>query len=103
MKSSLLVPLLFLLIQLLSLPLGHEKRLPVKENLENCEEIRAGNADDCLRMKHIQLLGTHNSYHVKPPAGLVSLLDDYAEGWAGNIDYSHRPVQDRRESRARRP
>lgn len=97
MKSSLLVPLLFLLIQLLSLPLGHEKRLPVKENLENCEEIRADNADDCLRMNHIQLLGTHNSYHVKPPARLVSLLDDYEKGWAENIDYSHRPLQEQLE------
>src|SRR5690625_838571 len=86
MKSSLLVPLLFSLIQLLSLPSGPDQRLPIKANSENCEEIRADNADDCLRINHIQLLGTHNSYHVKPPARLVSLLDEYEKGWAENID-----------------
>src|SRR5690625_6763985 len=94
MKSSLLVPLLFLLIQLLSLPLGHEKRLPVKENLENCEEIRADNADDCLRMNHIQLMGTHNSYNVKLPARLVSLLDEYVKGWDDYIVNFNRHIHE---------
>src|SRR5690625_765187 len=97
MKSSLLVPLLFSLIQLLSLPSGPDQRLPIRAKSENCEESRPDNADDCLLINYIQLLGTHNRYHVKPPAMLVSLLDEYEKGWAENIDYSHRPLQEQLE------
>ena len=38
--------------------------------------------DDVLRINHIQCKGTHNSYHVRPPAA-VSIVD-----W----DYTHAPL-----------
>src|SRR5690625_7427028 len=48
-------------------------------------------------MNHNQLLGTRNIYHVKPPARLVSRLDEYEKGWAEHIDYSHRLMQEQLE------
>jgi len=36
--------------------------------------------DDVLRLSHVQMLGTHNSYHVSPAPG------------AGDLDYTHEPL-----------
>lgn len=97
MQSTLLVPLLFSLVQVFHSTPGPAPFSPVIEHSENCEVISADNADSCLRLNHIQLLGSHNSYHVKPSARLVNLLDEYEEGWAENIDYSHRPLPEQLE------
>lgn len=37
--------------------------------------------DDTLRLSHVQMLGTHNSYHVSPAPG------------AGDLDYTHEPLE----------
>jgi hypothetical protein len=53
-----------------------------------CGALTAATADDCLRLNHLQLLGTHNSYHLAPEAPVLRLLGDKAPA----LDYSHRPL-----------
>ncbi len=44
---------------------------------------------DGLRMNHIQVIGTHNSYHKRPKIlGLTSLVTSATEDW----DYEHAPL-----------
>lgn len=48
-------------------------------------------APEPIRMNQIQVIGTHNSYHVRPDAQLLSLLRAIvpeSEGW----DYTHAPL-----------
>lgn len=47
---------------------------------------RPGPMDDALRMNHLQALGTHNSYHLRPANTQID--------WA----YSHRPLGEQLES-----
>ena len=54
----------------------------------DCSTITAANTDDCVRLNEIQVLGTHNSYHVAPPPALLAALGDRAR----NIEYTHRPL-----------
>lgn len=63
----------------------------------NCDEITAENSDDCLRLNHIQVLGTHNSYKMRPHPELVSQLNEHMDGWSRNIDYEHRPLAEQLE------
>jgi hypothetical protein len=53
--------------------------------------------DDVLRMSDIQVVGTHNSFHLRPPEPLFSevemRLPPAAEAWA----YSHRPLDEQFE------
>ncbi|MEX2332729.1 MAG: phosphatidylinositol-specific phospholipase C1-like protein [Pseudohongiella sp.] len=51
-------------------------------------------AEPDLRLNHVQVLGSHNSYKRLPADRLVSLLDSYREGWADSIHYEHRPLQE---------
>jgi hypothetical protein len=50
-----------------------------------------------LHLNHIQVLGTHNSYKLKPHPELVDQLNDHMEGWSRNIDYEHRPLTEQLE------
>lgn len=52
---------------------------------------------DELRINHIQVLGTHNSYKLKPHPELVTLLNREMDGWSRNIDYEHRPLTEQLE------
>lgn len=45
---------------------------------------------DALRMNHIQVIGTHNSYHLAP-GPLAARVADWAAGAKG-LDYSHPPL-----------
>lgn len=58
----------------------------------DCSALDAGNAEHCLRLNHVQVLGTHNSYKRYPAEDLISLLNTYRSGWADNISYQHRPL-----------
>lgn len=53
-----------------------------------CDALTAANADECLRLNHLQVLGTHNSYHVAPEPPVLRVLGDKAPG----LDYTHRPL-----------
>lgn len=56
--------------------------------IADCSAITAENTDDCVRLNHLQLLGTHNSYHIAPPPQVLEVLGARAR----NIEYSHRPL-----------
>ena len=66
-------------------------------NVEFEDEITAGNADQCIRLNHIQVLGTHNSYKLKPAQALIDQLDQYNEGWATGLEYEHRSLTEQLE------
>lgn len=53
-----------------------------------CQEPPA----DEIRINHIQVLGTHNSYKMRPHPELVQQLNRDMDGWSRNIDYEHRPL-----------
>ena len=53
-----------------------------------CSPVTAENTDDCVRLNQIQVLGTHNSYHIAPEPALQAALGERAR----NIDYTHRTL-----------
>lgn len=57
-----------------------------------CAILSADNADQCLRLNQIQVLGSHNSYKRYPAPELVALLDEHRPGWSRDINYEHRPL-----------
>ena len=54
----------------------------------DCSTITALNTDDCVRLNEIQVLGTHNSYHVAPVPAMLSKLGERAR----DIEYTHRTL-----------
>ena len=56
----------------------------------------AAPADD-LRLNQIQVVGTHNSYHIAPAPAVKALLDTLRKGWVEQIDYTHRPLTEQFE------
>lgn len=71
-------------LMLASEPAGGERIQP----LPDCTPITAGNVDDCVRLNEIQVLGTHNSYHVAPAPDVLTLLGPRAR----DVEYTHRPL-----------
>ena len=55
-----------------------------------CISITAESIDDCVRMNEIQVLGTHNSYHLAPEPPVMEWLGERGR----NIEYSHRPLEE---------
>ena len=49
-------------------------------------------ADD-LRLNQIQVIGTHNSYHVAPSSALMTMFAGVAKEW----QYTHRPLGEQLE------
>ena len=54
----------------------------------DCTTMTLQNIDDCVRMNQIQVLGTHNSYHIAPAAPMLAALGERAR----DIEYSHHPL-----------
>jgi hypothetical protein len=44
------------------------------------------------RLNEIQVMGTHNSYHIAPEPAMLRLIEQGGKGRAAAIDYSHRPL-----------
>ncbi|MEX0929214.1 MAG: phosphatidylinositol-specific phospholipase C1-like protein [Balneolales bacterium] len=65
--------------------------------LADCKSLSRDNADDCIRINQIQMLGTHNSYKLRPAGELVQRLNAGRPGWADNINYEHRPLTEQLE------
>ncbi len=59
-----------------------------KSTALDCAAITVDNIDDCVHLNEIQLLGTHNSYHIAPPAPILAILPDRGR----DIEYTHRPL-----------
>ncbi len=49
-------------------------------------------ADEPLRLNQIQVLGTHNSYHLAPEPAVMAVLRAGGGNRADGLDYSHRPL-----------
>ena len=64
----------------------------------DCSTITADNTDACVRLNQIQVLGTHNSYHVAPPPPVLAYLGERGR----NIDYTHRPLVEQLEQGIRK-
>jgi hypothetical protein len=47
---------------------------------------------DRVRINQTQVIGTHNSYHLRGPESLHRLITNYAPGLAQELDYGHRPL-----------
>ena len=45
-----------------------------------------------IRLNQIQVIGTHNSYHVAPAAEVKKLLAAAKKSWPDEVDYTHRPL-----------
>lgn len=65
---------------------GAQLKAPSVKNA--CGKITEATLDDCVRLNQIQLLGTHNSYHLAPAPPVLAVLGAQGE----SIDYSHRPL-----------
>ncbi|MEW6270977.1 MAG: phosphatidylinositol-specific phospholipase C1-like protein [Thermodesulfobacteriota bacterium] len=48
--------------------------------------------DDELRLNHMQVLGSHNSYHIEPQPALFSLLSAFLGPAAEGFEYTHLPL-----------
>ena len=49
-------------------------------------------ADACMRLNYVQVVGTHNSYHVKPRPALFAFIRSVDPAAAASVEYSHRPL-----------
>lgn len=47
---------------------------------------------DCVRLNHIQVLGTHNSYHLEPLPAVMAVIQQMDPNAAIAMGYSHRPL-----------
>jgi len=49
-------------------------------------------ADNCMRLNYVQVVGTHNSYHVQPRDPLLQFIASLSPEQAAAIEYTHRPL-----------
>jgi hypothetical protein len=53
------------------------------------------------RLNEIQVLGTHNSYHIQPRAGLLGAIASFEPELAATLEYTHFPLDEQLERGAR--
>ena len=56
--------------------------------------LRRWVADNCMRLNHVQVLGTHNSYHVEPRPALLQAIASFEPQVAASMEYTHRPLDE---------
>lgn len=61
---------------------------PAASRSAACTVMTRENIDDCVRLNEIQMLGTHNSYHIAPAAPILAAIG--ARG--RDLEYTHRPL-----------
>ena len=49
---------------------------------------------DDVRLNELQVIGTHNSYHLEPNPQVMALIKGFSEDAAASIAYSHRTIED---------
>lgn len=49
-------------------------------------------ADRCLRINQIQVIGSHNSYHVEPQEPVASALKSFDPALLAGLEYTHSPL-----------
>jgi hypothetical protein len=57
--------------------------------------------DDHPRLNEIQVLGTHNSYHIQPRAALLGAIASFEPELAATLEYTHLPLAEQLERGAR--
>ncbi len=50
------------------------------------------------RLNQVQVIGTHNSYHIAPHPELMQLIQSTSKRLAESLDYSHRPLAEQFET-----
>jgi hypothetical protein len=61
------------------------------------QELEARYADRCVTLDQIQVLGTHNSYHLEPERDVLRLLTAFDPALL-SLEYSHVPIAEQLES-----
>jgi hypothetical protein len=65
---------------------------PLMRALEHAaERVALRYADRCVRLNQVQVIGTHNSYHVQPIPRLISIYLTFDPS-AVFLEYTHRPL-----------
>src|SRR3990170_549599 len=54
--------------------------------------LKRWKAGNCMRLNHVQVLGTHNSYHVEPRPALLQAIASFDPQAAASMEYTHRPL-----------
>jgi Phosphoinositide phospholipase C, Ca2+-dependent len=62
----------------------------LRRALEGCPA--AYPRDAALRLNQMQVLGSHNSYHVHSPPALFNAVADFSQAIADSLDYEHPPL-----------
>jgi hypothetical protein len=75
------------------LEVGLSKELPPTVEVKISSQ-RVPRSDAFLRMNQIQLIGTHNSYHIAPHPGVLRVIRRFKPTEARYIAYTHRPLSD---------
>jgi hypothetical protein len=70
-----------------------EARTPPGTRERRLRRLRTRIAERCVAMNEVQVLGTHNSYHVQPRPELFSLLVAFDPLFLG-IEYTHVPLDE---------
>jgi hypothetical protein len=58
------------------------------------DDSAADDPDDVVRMNHIQVVGTHNSYHRRLPQAAFDALQAFSAPVAASVDYDHPPLDE---------
>ena len=54
-------------------------------------------SDLIIKLNQIQLIGTHNSYHIAPEPGVMKIIQSVMPNQAENISYTHRGLTEQLE------
>lgn len=49
-------------------------------------------AERCLRLNQIQVMGSHNSYHIQPEPALLAALAEFDQALADSLEYTAAPL-----------
>ncbi len=94
--------LVFTLLFLVAMFLGAEKAAAcpgcAEEDTDGAQQLVFSEAEiDELRINQIQVIGTHNSYHVQPEPDLLRIIGFFSKKGALSWEYTHRPLTEQLE------
>ena len=56
-----------------------------------------GPSAEPVRMNQLQVIGTHNSYHIAPAESMLGVIGTMNKRWRDAFDYTHRPLTEQFE------
>jgi hypothetical protein len=75
------------------LELALDAKLPKVVEIEVASQL-VPKSDAAIRMNQIQLIGTHNSYHIAPDPSVMKLIKTFVPEQGANIEYTHRTLSE---------